>query len=165
MTMMVAIAAFMTSVSSCSSDDDKELPLAAYAVGTYEGEEVMTVSGEDTPSKKYYSFTSSADATVNMIIPPTDDEGSMMSLPQLYVMGIPLTKNGDNIIGNLASYTGKVMNFDMVEKAYTVSNLTLIFNGDMVVATYSLKYGNMPFDFTCRFTGTQTYFTEISSKD
>ena len=41
------------------------------------------------------------------------------------------------------------------EKAYTVSDLVVIFSDKTVVVTFKLKYGNMPFDFEGRFTGTK----------
>jgi hypothetical protein len=41
------------------------------------------------------------------------------------------------------------------EKAYVVSNVTLMFSEKTVVGTYSLKYGNMPFLMTTTFTGTR----------
>ena len=156
MTMMVAAAAFMFGVSSCGSDDDdkSEASLAAQVVGSYTGEEILTVSGEDTPSSKTYVFTNSDATSVDMTIPPMGDEGGM-SLPMLFVKGIALTKNGNTITGNLASYSGTVTNDSGVEKAYTLSNITLIFSGNTVVATYTLKYGNMPFNFTGKFTGKQ----------
>jgi hypothetical protein len=46
-----------------------------------------------------------------------------------------------------------VTNAAGAEKAYTVTGLTVIFNDKNVVVTFSLKYGNMPFDFAGQFTG------------
>ena len=48
---------------------------------------------------------------------------------------------------------GTVTNAAGAEKAYTVTGLTVIFNDKNVVVTFSLKYGNMPFDFAGQFTG------------
>ena len=39
------------------------------------------------------------------------------------------------------------------EKAFVVSNVALMFSEKTVVATYSLKYGNMPFLMTTTFSG------------
>ena len=65
-----------------------------------------------------------------------------------------MAKSGNTITGKLASYSGTVKNAKGEEKAYVVSNVALIFNDKTVVATYSLKYGNMPFLMTTTFTGT-----------
>ena len=78
-----------------------------------------------------------------------------MSLPALPVKNITLVKGDNSIIGKLASYTGSVNNTNGAEKAYTVSDVIVIFNGKTVVATYTLKYGNMPFAFTGKFSGTK----------
>mgnify|MGYP006896821807 CR=1 FL=1 len=76
-----------------------------------------------------------------------------MVLPPLPVKGVALTKSGNTITGKLASYTGTVINASGLEKSYTVSDVTVIFSNNMVVVTYTLKYGNMPFDFVGQFTG------------
>ena len=57
-------------------------------------------------------------------------------------------------MGKLASYSGTVKNAKGEEKAYVVSDVALRFNDKTVVANYSMKYGNMPFIMTTRFTGT-----------
>lgn len=154
MMMMVAAAAVVLGVSSCGSDDDdkSEASLAEQVVGSYTGEEIMTVSGEKTPSNKTYVFTNSDTKSVDMTIPPTNDEGGMQ-LPALLVKGITLKKNGNTILGTLVSYSGTVTNASGAEKAYTVSDIALAFTDNTVIATYTLKYGNMPFNFTGLFTG------------
>ena len=156
MTMMVVATAFVFCVCACGSDDDDEpeVAVASQVAGSYTGEEIMTVMGEDTPSTKTYVFVKSSDTTIDMTIPETGDEGGM-SLPALPVKNIKLTKNENTITGNLESYTGTVANAQGDGKAYTISNLIVIFNGKAVVATYTLKYGNMPFAFTGKFTGTK----------
>lgn len=154
MTMMVVATAFVLCLCACGSDDDDE-PEAAVAeqvTGSYTGEEIMTVMGEDTPSTKTYVFAKSSDMAVDMTIPETGDEGGM-SLPALPVKNIILAKGDNAITGKLASYTGTVKNADGAEKAYTISDLIVIFNGKTVVVTYSLKYGNMPFAFIGKFSG------------
>ena len=85
---------------------------------------------------------------------PEYGEG-MMSLPALLVKNITLTKNGDNIVGRLASYEGTVSNSKGEVKAYSVNDVTIIFNNNKVVVTFALKYGNMPFDFVGQFSGTK----------
>ena len=154
MTMMVAAAALVIGVSSCGDDkDEPEVAVAAQVAGSYTGNEVMTVMGEPDESVKTFEFTKATDISVDMTIPEYGE--GMMSLPALPVKGITLTKNGNNIAGTLASYTGSVKNTDGAEKAYTVSNVTVLFNDKNVVVTFSLKYGNMPFDFVGQFTGTK----------
>ena len=157
MTMMVVATTLVFGVCACGSDDDDEpeVPVAAQVAGSYTGEEIMTVMGEDTPSTTTYVFDKSSDIAVDMTIPATGDDGGM-SLPALAVKNIMLAK-GDNtsIMGKLASYTGTVANEKGEEKTYTVSDLIVIFNGKTVVVTYTLKYGNMPFSFAGKFTGTK----------
>ena len=152
MMMMVATVALVVGVSSCSSDDDEpEVAVAAQVAGSYTGQEVMTVSGDVDEGTKTFVFTKATDTTVDMVIPEYGE--GMMSLPALPVKGITLTKNGNTITGSTASYTGTVTKAAGAEKAYTVTGLTVIFNDKNVVVTFSLKYGNMPFDFAGQFTG------------
>ena len=76
-----------------------------------------------------------------------------MTIPALLVKGITLSKSGNSISGNVGSYTGTVKNASGDEKAYTISGVTLMFSDKKMVATFSLKYGNMPFIMTTTFTG------------
>ena len=46
-------------------------------------------------------------------------------------------------------------NSDGSENTFTLTDLTVIFNGKTVVVTFTLKYGNMPFAFEGQFTGTK----------
>lgn len=153
MMTMVAMA-FVTSVCSCSSDDDEpEVAVATQVVGSYTGNEIMTVSGEDDEGTKTFEFTKASDTSIDMMIPEYGEGG--MALPKMPVKGIALTKNGNTITGRLASFEGKVTNASGAEKAYTVSEVTVIFSDKNVVVTFSLKYGNMPFAFVGKFTGTK----------
>ena len=152
--MMMAMMAFAFGVSSCGSDDDEpEVAVATQVVGSYTGLEVMTVSGEDDEGTKTFEFTKATDTSVDMMIPEYGDGG--MALPKMPVKGITLTKNGNTITGRVASYEGKVTNASGAEKAYTVSDLTVLFSDKNVVVTFALKYGNMPFAFAGKFTGTK----------
>lgn len=152
--MMMAMMAFAFGVSSCGSDDDEpEVAVATQVVGSYTGLEVMTVSGEDDEGTKTFEFTKATDTSVDMVIPEYGDGG--MALPKMPVKGITLTKNGNTITGRVASYEGKVTNASGAEKAYTVSDLTVLFSDKNVVVTFTLKYGNMPFAFAGKFTGTK----------
>ena len=155
MTMMVAAMAVMLGVCSCGDDDDEpEKALASQVIGTYSGEEILTVMGDDTSSSATYVFAKASDTTVDLTLPGTMGGGSM-ELPPMPVKNIALTKEGDVIAGKIASYTGTVVNADGTEKSYTVSDLVALFGKDVVVVTYSLKYGNMPFAFGGRFSGTK----------
>ncbi len=152
--MTLVAMAFVIGVSSCSKDDDDlEVAVATQVAGSYEGEEVLTVMGEDSKGTSTYQFVKSSDSSVDLTIPSSSGEG--MALPALIVKNITLTQNGSTITGKLASYAGTVINQAGAEKSYTVSNLTAIFKDKTVVVTYTLKYGNMPFDFTGSFTGTK----------
>ena len=158
MTVMVAALAIVLGMSSCSSDDDEpEVALATQVIGSYTGPEVIMVMGEESSSgTSTYDFAKASDTTVDMTIPASGEAGFMM-IPKLTVKNIPLTKNGNNIMGSVASFTGKVTNAAGDEKAYTISNLSVFFEdapkGKTVALTFSLKYGNMPMTMETTFTG------------
>ena len=152
--MMMATMAFVFGVCSCGSDDDEpEVAVATQVAGSYTGVEIMTVSGEDDEGTKTFEFTKATDSSVDMIIPEYG-EGAM-ALPKMPVKGIILTKSDNTITGRLASYSGTVTNASGAEKAYTVSDVTVLFSDKNVVVTFALKYGNMPFAFAGKFTGTK----------
>ena len=155
MTMMMAAMAFMFGMSSCSSsnDDAPEAPVANQVIGSYTGNEVLTVMGEDDESTETFEFTKATDVSVDVTLPKYGE--GMMTVPALPVKGIMLTKSGKTITGKLAKYEGVVTNADGSEKAYTVSDVTVIFNEKTVVMTFTQKYGNMPFAFEGQFTGTR----------
>ena len=96
MTMMVAAAAFVFSMSSCGSDDDApEVAVATQVAGSYTGSELMIVMGEPDESTKTFEFTKSTDTSVDMMIPEYGE--GMMSLPKMPVKNIPLTKSGTSL--------------------------------------------------------------------
>ena len=154
MTMTLAVVAFVFSMSSCSSNDDEpEVAVAEQVAGSYTGTEVLTVMGEVDESTETFEFSKSTDSSVDMVIPKYGE--GMMTVPALTVKGIMLTKSGNTITGKLAKYEGAVKSADGSEKAYTVSDVTVIFSGKTVVVTFTQKYGNMPFAFEGQFTGTR----------
>jgi hypothetical protein len=99
-----------------------------------------------------YEFAKASDTSVDMTIPSSGESGMMM-IPALPVKNIPLTKSGDIITGELASYAGTVANAQGAEKAYTISDITIMFREKTAVVTFSLKYGNMPMVMETSFTG------------
>jgi hypothetical protein len=150
---LIASLATVLGTSSCSSDDEPEAPVAAQVAGSYSGNEVIMVDNEESSNEtKTYEITKVSDTSVDMTVPEWGM--GMMTIPSFVVKNIPLAKSGNTITGKLASYSGTVKNAKGEEKAYVVSNVALIFNDKTVVATYSLKYGNMPFLMTTTFTGT-----------
>ena len=154
MMMTMTAVAIVFGVCSCGSDDDEqEAALAAQVAGSYTGEEIMTVMGEPDQGTKTFVFSKSSDTSIDMTIPEYGE--GMMSLPALSVKNITLTQNGNTITGRLASYEGTVTTSDGSEKAYIVSDITIIFNDNKVVVTFTQKYGNMPFAFAGQFTGTK----------
>ena len=154
MTMTLAAMAFVVSMSSCSKDDDEpEVAVADQVVGSYSGTEVLTVMGEADESAETFEFTKSTDSSVDVIIPKYGE--GMMTVPALPVKGIMLTQSGNTITGKLDKYEGTVKTADGADKAYTVSDITVIFSDKTVVVTFTQKYGNMPFAFEGQFTGTR----------
>ena len=152
--MTLAAVAFVLSMSSCSSNDDEpEVAVADQVVGSYTGTEVLTVMGEADESTETFEFTKASDVSVDVTLPKYGE--GMMTVPALPVKGIMLTKSGNTITGKLAQYEGTVKSADGSDKAYTVSDLTVIFSGKTVVVTFTQKYGNMPFAFEGQFTGTK----------
>ena len=154
MTMMVAAAAFVFGVSSCGSDDDAaEVAVATQVAGSYSGNEVVMVMGEESSNEtKTYTFAKASETTVDMTIPEMG-MGGHMTIPELPVKNIPLKKNGNAIGGNLASYTGSVTNAEGSDKAFTITDLVILVDGKNMVVTFSLKYGNMPMSMETTFTG------------
>ena len=154
MTMTLAVMAFVVSMSSCGSDDDEPVvAVADQVVGSYTGTEVLTVMGEADESTEAFEFTKASDMSVDVTLPKYGE--GMMTVPALPVKGIILTQNGNTITGKLAKYEGTVKTADGSDKAYTVSDLTVIFSDKTVVVTFTQKYGNMPFAFEGQFTGTR----------
>lgn len=155
MTMTLAAMAFVVSMSSCSSssDDEPEAPVANQVAGFYTGTETLTVMGEADESSETIEFTKATDVSVDVTLPQYGE--GMMTVPALPVKGISLTKSGNTITGKLAKYEGTVKNAQGEDKAYTVSDVTVIFDDKTVVMTYTLNYGNMPFAFEGQFTGTR----------
>ena len=154
LTMTMAAMTLVFGVSSCGSDDDEpEVAVANQVVGSYTGTEVLTVMGEADESTETFVFTKATDSSVDMIIPKYGE--GMMTVPALLVKGLMLTKSGNTITGKLAQYEGTVKTADGAEKAYTVSDVTVIFSDKTVVVTFTQKYGNMPFAFEGQFTGTR----------
>ena len=156
MTMTLAAVAFVFSMGSCSSSDDEpEVAVAAQVAGSYSGNEVVVVMGEESSNEtKTYVLAKSSDAAVDMTIPEMG-MGGHMTIPALAVKNIPLTKSGNTITGKLDKYEGVVTNAAGDEKNYTISNLALVSSDKTVAVTFSLKYGNMPMSMETTFTGTK----------
>ncbi len=156
MTMTLAAMAFVMSLSSCSKDDDdnKVEAVATQVAGSYSGNEVVMVMGEESSNEvKTYVFVKASDTSVDLTIPQVGM--GMMTIPALPVKGISLTKSGNTITGKLDSYEGVVTNASGDEKNYTISNLALVFSDKTIAVTFSLKYGNMPMTMDTTFTGTK----------
>ena len=154
--MTLAAMAFVMSLSSCSKDDDdnKVEAVATQVAGSYSGNEVVMVMGEESSNEvKTYVFVKASDTSVDLTIPQVGM--GMMTIPALPVKGISLTKSGNTITGKLDSYEGVVTNASGDEKNYTISNLALVFSDKTIAVTFSLKYGNMPMTMDTTFTGTK----------
>ena len=156
MTMTLAAVAFVFSMGSCSSSDDEpEVAVAAQVAGSYSGNEVVVVMGEESSIEtKAYVLAKSSDTSVDMTIPEMG-MGGHMTIPALAVKNIPLTKSGNTITGKFDKYEGVVTNAAGDEKNYTISNLALVSSDKTVAVTFSLKYGNMPMSMETTFTGTK----------
>ena len=152
--MMVAAVAIVVGFSSCSSDDDEdEMAVAEQVAGSYTGQEIISVMGEvSSDVVTNYEFTKATDTTIDMLIPASGESGMMM-IPALPVKGLTLTKNGNTITGRAASYAGTVTNASGAEKAYTITNVAVVFRDKNVAVTFSLKYGSMPMLMETTFTG------------
>lgn len=152
---MVAALAIVIGVSSCGSDDDEpEVAVATQVEGSYTGNEVIMVMGEESSNgTATYNIVKSSDVSVDMTI-PSSGEG-FMAIPAIQVKNIPLTKTGNTITGKLASFAGTVTNAQGQEKAFTLNNVTVMVSDKTAVVTFSLKYGTMPFAMETTFTGTK----------
>ena len=155
--MTMAAMAFVMSMSSCSKDDDdnKVEAVATQVAGSYSGNEVVMVMGEESSNDtKIYVFAKASDTSVDLTIPEMG-MGGHMSIPALPVKSIALTKSGNTITGKLDSFEGVVTNASGDEKNYTISNLALVFSDKTIAVTFSLKYGNMPMTMDTTFTCTK----------
>ena len=151
MMMTMAAVALVFGVSSCGSDDDvPEAPVATQVAGSYTGTEVLTVSGEADESTETFVFTKATDVSVDVTLPEYGE--GMMTIPALPVKGIMLTKSGNTISGKLDKYECTTE----AGKAYTISDIVVLFSDKTVVMTFKMKYGNMPFDFDGQFTGNRS---------
>ena len=151
MMMTMAAVALVFGVSSCGGDDDvPEAPVATQVAGSYTGTEVLTVSGEADESTETFVFTKATDVSVDVTLPEYGE--GMMTIPALPVKGIMLTKSGNTISGKLDKYEGTTE----AGKAYTISDIVVLFSDKTVVMTFKMKYGNMPFDFDGQFTGNRS---------
>ena len=149
--MTMAAVALVFGLSSCGSDDDvPEAPVATQVAGSYTGTEVLTVSGEADESTETFVFTKATDVSVDVTLPEYGE--GMMTIPALPVKGIMLTKSGNTISGKLDKYEGTTE----AGKAYTISDIVVLFSDKTVVMTFKMKYGNMPFDFDGQFTGNRS---------
>ena len=155
MMMLVAAATVVLGVSSCGSDDDEpEVAAAAQVAGTYTGNEVVMVMGEESSNEtKDYVISKASDTSVDILIPEMGMGG--MTIPALSVKNVPLKSGDGAIAGAVTSYTGSVTNAGGAEKAFTITNLLAIVSGKEIVVTFSLKYGNMPMSMEGVFTGTK----------
>lgn len=154
MTMMAAVAIVLSMISCGSDDDDAETPVAvaSQVEGSYSGNEVIMVMGDESSNEtKTYEFVKASDTALDLTVPASGE--GMMMIPALPVKNIPLTKSGDIITGKLDTYESKVTTAQGAEKNYTISNLVVIFNDKTVAVTFSLKYGNMPMSMETTFAG------------
>ena len=151
MMMTMTAVELVFGVSSCGSDDDvPEAPVATEVAGSYTGTDVLTVSGEAVESSETFVFTKATDVSVDVTLPEYGE--GMMTIPALPVKGIMLTKSGNTISGKLDKYEGTTE----AGKAYTISDIVVLFSDKTVVMTFKMKYGNMPFDFDGQFTGNRS---------
>lgn len=156
LTMLATAMAVMFGFCSCGDDDDEpEVAVATQVAGSYTGNEIITVMGEESSNgTATYEFVKSSDNTIDMTIPESGEMGNM-SIPKLLVKNIPLVKSDNTISGKVASFTGTVTNAAGAEKTFSISNITVLFNGKNAVVSFSLKYGNMPMSMETTFTGTK----------
>ena len=152
MMMTMAAVALVFGVSSCGSDDADvpEAPVATQVAGSYTGTETLTVMGEPDENTETFEFTKATDVSVDVTLPEYGE--GMMTIPALPVKGIMLTKSGNTISGKLDKYEGTTE----AGKAYTISDIVVLFSDKTVVMTFKMKYGNMPFGFDGQFTGNRS---------
>lgn len=155
MTMMAAVA-IVLGMSSCGSDDDNDaeapVALASQVEGSYQGNEVIKVMGEESSNEtKTYEFAKVSDNTLDFAVPASGE--GMMMIPALPIKNMALSKSGNTITGKMDKYEGKVTTGQGTEKNFTISDLVVAFSGKTVAVTFSLKYGNMPMLMNTTFTG------------
>lgn len=154
MTMMAAVAIVLGMISCGSDDDDAETPVAvaSQVEGSYSGNEVIMVMGEESSNEtKTYEFVKASESALDVTVPASGE--GMMLIPALSVKNIPLSKSGDIVTGKVDKYEGKVTTAQGTEKNYTISDVVVAFQGKTVTVMFALKYGNMPMTMNTTFTG------------
>ena len=70
MTLMVAAVAIVLGVCSCGNDDDEpEVAVAAQVIGSYTGQEIITVMGDESSNgTATYEFSKSSDTSIDMTV-------------------------------------------------------------------------------------------------
>ena len=149
LTTMAAVA-LVFGVSSCGGDDDvppaPETPLAKQVAGSYTGNEVVVVDGDESSNEtKTYVFTesTSGDWWLNMTIPSVGM--GKMTIPDLPVKDIPLIKDGSIITGRIDEFGSAISDGQGHITEYVVKNLNFRFQDNKIYMTFDLKYGKMPF--------------------
>ena len=87
MVMAVAVTAVL-GMSSCSSDDDETAEaVASQVVGSYTGNEVVMVMGEESSNgTSTYGFSKATDISVDMATHSFDDMAHRLSSPLLSLL-------------------------------------------------------------------------------
>ena len=143
MAMMLALVSMCVAFSSCSSDDDDNVAVAAAKeiADTYTGSLNMTVMGEaSTYDNLTMKIEAVDDATVKVTLPACGE--GMMALPALEVPAVKVSGSNGAYAFAKENYAVTVT-VNGAEKKYTVTFQGTLKDKTLTV-NYSIQYGKMP---------------------
>lgn len=146
-TMIICLGC-LAAFTSCSDDDDNDtpaVPAAKSIAGTYSGDMVCSVMGqESTFEDMTITVTSTDDATVNVTI-------SEFGNPPMKVSSISI--DGVKVSGADGNYTLATTDFkgETSGKAYSGTAQGSFANNQLTIK-FNLQYGAMPMPMICSFT-------------
>ena len=154
MAMMLALVSMCVAFSSCSSDDDDNVAVAAAKeiAGSYTSTLDMTVMGEaSTYDNLTMKIEAVDDATVKVTLPACGE--GMMALPALEVPAVKASGSSGAYAFSQENYAGTIT-VNGAEKKYTVT-LHGTLKDKTLTVNYSVQYGKMPMPMIGKFVCTK----------
>ena len=153
MAMMLALVSMCVAFSSCSSDDDNDIVVAAKEIaGSYTSTLDMTVMGQaSTYDNVTLKIEAIDDATVKITLPACGE--GMMALPALEVPAVKVSGSNGAYAFAQENYAGTVT-VNGAEKKYTVT-LQGTLKDKTLTVNYSVQYGKMPMPMIGKFVCTK----------
>jgi len=124
---------------------------AELIAGKYNGTLVFNVMGKEIPNEGAFVITKADNNHVNIQVPSTTFMNYV--IPTLSINNVEVSSTGDaQVSGTLDKYEGSV-EVEGEKKTYSLSNIVVKNTGADLEMSCVLKYGAMPMDMNCSFTG------------